>query len=292
MASSAAAWTRQKEADMATLAERLGHAPNARLAIVNCDDLGSSHAANVAILRALTQGVATSATLMVPCPWAREAARMAKGHDVGVHLTLTAEYPGYRWRSLTCAPSLHDDDGFLPATAAEAIAKATPDDVRVECRAQIDQALAWDVDVTHLDSHMGVVQIDARFFDVYLDLAAMYRLPLRMFGARTDRFLGFSGKARASERGVLFVDHILDSWGGSTRSMLTDKLPRLTGGVTEIFAHPVEDGPELRGYDPDNPQTRVDDGLCFSDPATTALFDDAGIERISYRPLRELQRVS
>ena len=277
---------------MATLAERLGHAPDARLAIVNCDDLGSSHAANVAILRALTEGVATSATLMVPCPWARGAARMAEGHDVGVHLTLTAEYPGYRWRSLTGAASLHDDDGFLPATAAGAIATATPDDVRAECRAQIDQALAWGVDVTHLDSHMGVVQIDARLFDIYLDLAAEYRLPLRMFGARTDRFLGFSGKARASEREVLFVDHILDSWGGSTSTMLNDKLPRLAGGVTEIFAHPVDDGPELRGYDPDNPQGRVDDGLCFTDPATLALFNDAGVQRISYRPLRDLQRAN
>ncbi len=277
-------------AQVVTLAERLGHAPDARLAIVNCDDLGSSHAANVAILKALTEGVATSATLMVPCPWAREAARLAAGHDVGVHLTLTAEYPGYRWRSLTAAASLHDDDGFLPATAAEAIAKATPEDVRAECRAQIDQALAWGVDVTHLDSHMGVVQIDARFFDIYLDLAAEYRLPLRMFGARTDRFLGFSGKARASERGLVFVDHILDSWGGSTRGMLIDKLPQLAEGVAEIFAHPVEDGPELRGYDPENPQGRVDDGLCFADPATKALFDAAGVSRISYRPLRDLQR--
>jgi hypothetical protein len=275
---------------MATLGERLGHAPDARLAIVNCDDFGSSHAANLAILRALTRGVATSATLMVPCPWAREASRMAAGHDVGVHLTLTAEYPGYRWRSLTGAVSLHDDDGFLPATAAEAIAKAQPEEVRGECRAQIDQALAWGVDVTHLDSHMGVVQIDARLFEVYLDLAVEYRLPLRMFGARTDRFLGFSGKARTAGRGVLFVDHILDSWGGDTRKMLIDKLPRLAEGVTEVFAHPVEDGAELRGYDPDNPQTRVDDGLCFTDPATAALFDDAGVTRISYRPLRELQR--
>jgi hypothetical protein len=275
---------------MATLTERLGHAPDARLAIVNCDDFGSSHAANLAILRALTWGVATSATLMVPCPWAREASRMAAGHDVGVHLTLTAEYPGYRWRSLTGAVSLHDDDGFLPATAAEAIAKAQPEDVRGECRAQIDQALAWGVDVTHLDSHMGVVQIDARLFEIYLDLAVEYRLPLRMFGARTDRFLGFSGKERTAERGVLFVDHILDSWGGDTRKMLIDKLPRLAEGVTEVFAHPVEDGAELRGYDPDNPQTRVDDGLCFTDPATAALFDDAGVTRISYRPLRELQR--
>lgn len=57
-------------AGVSTLAERLGHAADARLVIVNCDDLGSAHAANVGIYEALRDGVATSASLMVPCPWA------------------------------------------------------------------------------------------------------------------------------------------------------------------------------------------------------------------------------
>jgi chitin disaccharide deacetylase len=39
-----------------TLAERLGHAPDAKLLIVNCDDLGSSHSANLAIFQALRHG--------------------------------------------------------------------------------------------------------------------------------------------------------------------------------------------------------------------------------------------
>ena len=33
----------------ASLAERLGYGADERLLIVNCDDIGSSHAANVAI---------------------------------------------------------------------------------------------------------------------------------------------------------------------------------------------------------------------------------------------------
>lgn len=77
------------------LAQHLGDPRDTRYLIINCDDLGSSHAANVASLKAMDEGIATSATLMVPCPWAREAAEMFKGRDVGVHLTLTAEYPGY-----------------------------------------------------------------------------------------------------------------------------------------------------------------------------------------------------
>jgi len=199
-----------------TLAQRLGHGANARLLIVNCDDLGSSHGANAAILRAMDEGVATSATLMVPCPWAREAARMFAGRDIGVHLTLTAEYPGYRWRALTGAASLHDDDGFMPATMEAALAKADVAEVRAECHAQIEQALAWGVDVTHLDAHMGTVQLAARLFEVYVDLAVEFALPLRMVGRGTDERQGFDGRRRAAERGVLFPDNFISPWPRDT----------------------------------------------------------------------------
>jgi predicted glycoside hydrolase/deacetylase ChbG (UPF0249 family) len=275
-----------------TLAERLGYRADQRVLIVNCDDLGSSHSANVAILRAFDTGVATSATLMVPCPWAREAARMFAGRDVGVHLTLTCEYPGYRWRSLTGARSLHDDDGFMPATIQEVWARADMDDVRAELRAQVDQALAWGLDVTHLDSHMGTVQLERRFFDAYLDLAAEYDLPMRMAGARQDEALGFEGRRRAAERGVLHTDRFISVWPKDTRTEFFARVPSLIPGVTEVFAHPVDDGPELRAYDPDHPDIRANDALAFSDPAMVALFDAAETIRISYRPLRDLQRRS
>ena len=47
---------------MATLAERLGYGPDDRVLLINCDDLGSCHAANVGIYEALRDGVATSAS--------------------------------------------------------------------------------------------------------------------------------------------------------------------------------------------------------------------------------------
>ena len=62
-----------------TLAERLGYGSDARLLIINCDDLGACHAANVGTYEALREGIATSASLMVPCPWAREAAVAVPG---------------------------------------------------------------------------------------------------------------------------------------------------------------------------------------------------------------------
>ena len=105
---------------MTTLAERLGHDADARLLIVNCDDLGMCDSANEGVYHSLRHGFATSATLMVPCPWAREAAAQYRGEDVGVHLTLTSEWELYRWGPITQAPSLLGGDGGFPRTIEDA----------------------------------------------------------------------------------------------------------------------------------------------------------------------------
>jgi hypothetical protein len=278
------------DAFVSSLVQRLGHPEDARLVILNCDDLGSSHAANLAALEAVEQGVATSATLMVPCPWALEAVELFKGRDVGVHLTLTAEYPTYRWRSLSGAASLHDDAGFLPRTAAEVWARADLADVRRECRAQIDQALAWGVDVTHLDSHMGVVQTNPRYYDLYLELAAAYRLPLRMAGKSAESALGFPIWGPAARLGLVHPDDFCFRWKSPTKALLARRLPALAPGVAEFILHPALDGPELRAYDLDAAQVRVDDHACALDPDVAALFAAERIERISFRALRDLQR--
>src|SRR5437588_11076282 len=101
---------------MTTLAERLGFPSDAKLLIVNCNDLGSSHAANLGVYEALREGVATSATLMVPCPWARDAAARYRGEEVGVHLTINAEYDIYRRGPITHDASLLDGAGGIPST--------------------------------------------------------------------------------------------------------------------------------------------------------------------------------
>lgn len=276
-----------------TLVEKLGYPADARLVILNCDDLGSSHSANLGALEAVEKGLATSATLMVPCPWAKEGAQLFAGKDVGVHLTLTAEYPTYRWRSLTGAASLHDDDGCLPRTAQAVWDKADIADVAAECRAQINQALAWGVDVTHLDSHMGVNQTHPRYYALYLELAAEYRLPLRMAGKNAENALGFPVRAPAAERGLLHPDDFFFRWKDETAELMKRRLPKLEpGSVAEFLIHPALDGPELRGYDLDAAQVRVDDHACALDEQLAALFETERIERISFRPLRDLQRAN
>lgn len=272
------------------LVERLGHPGGARLLIVNCDDVGSSHAANLACEQAMRDGIATSGTLMAPCPWAREAVERFAGLDLGVHLTLTAEYDHYRWRSLTGADSLHDAEGYLPRTAAEALTRVRPEDVLRECRAQIDLALSWGVDVTHLDTHMGVVQLDPRLAEIYVALAVEYRLPVRMLGRRHHEDLAFDARVWARDAGVLFPDDFIAEWGESTRAVFARELAACGPGVSEFNIHPVLDGPELRGYDPREMHIRVADQACAIDTEVASWIAEGGFTPVSYRPLRDLQR--
>lgn len=274
---------------MASLTERLGYSADAKLLIVNCDDLGSSAAANRATAAALVAGTATSATLMVPCPWALDGVERFQG-GIGVHLTLTCEYPAYRWRSLTGASCLHDDQGYMPQTREAVWARADLEDVRLECRAQVEQALAWGVAVTHLDAHMGTMQVDRRYFEIFVDLAVAYDLPLRMWGARAEAELGFPGRDMAAGRGLVFPDHMTSTWGKPAKPAFADILANLRPGVTEVYVHPVEDGPELRGYDPDHPQIRVDDFALMTDPELPQMIAASGATLISFAPLRDLQR--
>ena len=243
---------------MPSLAERLGHPADAKLLILNCDDLGFCHAANVGVYEALREGLATSASLMVPCPWARGAAAGYRGEDVGVHLTVNAEHDLYRWGPITHAPSLLDGDGGFPRTVADVWDHADLDEVRRECRAQIERAILWGFDVSHLDAHMGTMQIKSEFFDVYLDLAVEFRLPLRLSGPDTESLIGFPFRALAADEGVVFPDDFVYVPGVGSRQILLDAIPGIGPGVTEAYLHPAVDSPELQAMATDW-EARVDD---------------------------------
>ena len=237
----------------------------------------------------MVYGVATSATLMVPCPWAREAARMFQRLSVGVHLTLTCEYRGYRWRGLTNGASLHDDEGFFPTTTEAALQQVDVAQARAECRAQIEAALSWGVDVTHLDTHMNVLQTRTDLYEIYLDLAEEFRLPVRMFSRGASEKQGFQSRERAGARACCSPSTSCIP-GPAHAGRVLEEIPKLPPGVSEIFAHPALDGEELRAYDTDNADIRAHDAACLTDPMIADLLDQHDIKRISFRELRELQR--
>jgi chitin disaccharide deacetylase len=279
---------------MVTLAERLGHQADDRLLILTAHDLGSSHAANTGVYQALRNGLATSASLMVPAPWSREAAASYRGEDIGVQLTLNAEFDLYRWGPITHAPSLVDGDGGFPRTADELWEHADLDEVRRECRTQIERAIVWGFDVSHLDSHLGALHMRPEFFDIYLELALDFRLPIRLPSISGERAAGFPMRRLAAEEGVLFPDHleVVGSGGVGSRRAIGRVLNDLQPGVTEVYVHPASDTPELRAHAPDWAQ-RVDDlHLVAHDTDLTTTIKRSGVILLSYRDLRESQRHS
>ncbi len=274
---------------MTSLAERLGYSAEDKLLIVNCDDLGSSRAANVAVYESLRSGLGTSATLMVPCPWARDAAAMYRGEDVGVHLTLNSEWDTYRWGPITHSPSLLDGDGGFPRTIEDVWDHADLDEVRKECLAQIERAIFWGFDVSHLDSHMGTLQLRPEFFDVYLELAVDFALPLRMAGRASQARVGFPFRDLAAAEEIVFPDHFVMAPIGARRA-LERLLFDLRPGVTEVYLHPAVDTDELRSSHPDWAGRVEDHETLCHDTAFANLLERAGVIRIGYRELRDLQR--
>jgi chitin disaccharide deacetylase len=272
-----------------SLNERLGLAPDTRSVIITCLDLGQSHAANVGVYDSLRGPVATTASIMVPCPWAREAASRFRGEDVGVQLTLNAEHALYRWGPITHAPSLLDGNGGFPVTRPDLWDHADLDEVRRECRAQIERAIVWGFDVTHLTSHWDAMILRPEFFDVLLDMAVEFSLPLHLPSADEQRNAGFDFRSLAAEEGILFPDRSVEVGAGAARS-LENVLFTLEPGVTELRMGPCIDTPELRALTTDWAKM-VEQHDVLVDPATTRLLDRAGVSRVGYRQLRTAQRL-
>jgi predicted glycoside hydrolase/deacetylase ChbG (UPF0249 family) len=275
-----------------SLAEALSFQPGAHLLIVACDDLGLCHASNVGAYDALRSGMATTAGLMVPCPWSREAAANYRGEDVGVHLTLNAEYDLYRWGPITQAPSLLDGDGGFPRTLDDLWDHADVEEVRRECRAQIERAILWGFDVSHLSSHLGALEFRPEFFDVALELAVEFRLPLRLSSQSVERSVGFPFRRLAAEEGVCAPDYLVRSRARPGRVALDRLLGDISPGVTEVVFRPAVDTAELRALAPDWASLVDDYDVVTVGQSLRALAARAGVTLIGYREIRQLQRAT
>lgn len=284
-----------------TLAEQLGYKATDKLLIVNGDDVGMSHSANVATIQAMEKGAMRSGTIMVPCPWFPEIAQYAKSHpnsDFGIHLTHTSEWNGYRWGPVApknLVPGLLDKDGYLWEDE-EAVYKASnTKEALIEGRAQIKKALAAGVDVTHIDSHMGTLQLNPEYLDVYLQLADEFNVPVRMAGAETLHRFGQKGlREKFAAKGIVFPDYFiydeLPQAKNGVKKFWMGIVGNLKPGVTELYIHAQVISDEAKAIS-GSWKTRAEEFETFTnDPDMKKLLKDEGIILIGYKPLRELQR--
>lgn len=283
------------------LAELLGYEADDRLLIINADDLGMSHATNQAVFDAFERGVLTSATMMMPTAWVKEVALWVQDHpqaDIGIHLTHTSEWRLYRWAPVagrSIVPGLLAPDGYMWPRIQDVYENATPEEADIEARAQIDYARQLGIEPTHIDSHMGTLQLHEDFWRVYLQLSVDYRLPQRQASPEMYALGGAPGrKDQEKAAGVAGPDHLIH---GLPEPQDVSEIPafyehilrHLRPGITELYLHPAIDGPEMRAICGSYLRRDVDYRWLI-DPRTRELIDELGIKLISYRPLRDLMR--
>jgi predicted glycoside hydrolase/deacetylase ChbG (UPF0249 family) len=285
-----------------SLGERLGYPADARILIVNGDDVGMCHTANLATIESLERGLMTSATILVPCPWFLEIANYARTHpekNFGIHLCQTSEWQTYRWgpvASRSEVPGLIDPEGYLWHETPQVYARSSPAEAATEAQAQIRKALAAGVDVTHLDSHMGVLQMHPAYLAKYLELAVEFDLPVRMASQATFAQSGqdTGWRAKFAAQGILFTDDFiyddLNEEPKDVKGYWMRKLASLKPGVTELFIHAGQPTDELKAITNSWKTRSAEFEVFTNDPELRALVEREKIVRIGYRPIRDLQR--
>jgi predicted glycoside hydrolase/deacetylase ChbG (UPF0249 family) len=279
------------------LAETLGLQ---RAVILHVDDLAMCHGANRAFLDLARAGLVTSGSVMVPCPWFREIAEAASGDaalDLGVHLTLTSEWPHYRWRPLTTtsrASGLIDNDGYFWRDVASLRAHLVPEAAEAELRAQIELALASGIAATHFDAHMAAAMLP-ELLDLHVRLGLEYGLvpvlPRGIRWAPEPESYG-AALARLDAMGLPVIDHFrgtLPVEADQTRPRYQEAVTGLPAGVTHFALHATMPG-EIETIAPDHAGWRTREFALFASGAVAEWCAEAGIAAIGYREIQRLWR--
>jgi chitin disaccharide deacetylase len=277
---------------LALLGTLLPCAPRAQAAsnevrlLVRGDDMGMATAINHACIESYRKGIVRSVEVMVPCPWFLEAVRLLQENpdlDVGVHLTLTSEWENLKWRPLTHASSLIDDDGYffpmvwpnpnLPPKTSLRESSWTLAEVEAELRAQIEIALRHLPHVSHLSAHMGFTGLDPSIAALVRTLAKEYNLEAETEGEPLRRFPGWGRTRSVTER----ITHVVKT------------LDTLEAGTYLFIEHPAYDVPEMqalghKGYE-DVAADRAAVTAVFTSPEVKAAIQRNGIRLISYKDL-------
>ena len=164
------------------IAERLGYDKNAKLLIIHADDIGIAHSINIASFDAYKNNAINSGAAMIPSPWIKEVAEFHKKHpnyDLGIHLTLTAEWKNYKWRGVSPSneiPSLLNEYNEFYDNTSDVNINANPEEVRKELQAQIDYARSLGINPSHIDSHMGAIAVNKDLWRVYIEVGHKNKL--------------------------------------------------------------------------------------------------------------------
>lgn len=272
-----------------------GGAPG-RVVVPHVDDLGMCHGANRAFLELAAAGHVTCGSVMVPCPWFREIAEAGAvdpGLDLGVHLTLTSEWSGYRWAPISTrsrASGLLDEDGYFPRDVATLARQVVPEAAEAELRAQMDRAIAAGLRPTHVDAHMAAAMLPA-LLDAHVRIARDYGVfPV------LPRAIRFAPDPERYDEAVAALDRaglpVVDGLRGTlpvTEAELAGRWEEMVGalppGTTHLALHATAPG-DFAAVSPGHAPWRFAEYRLFASGAASRLFDAAGVRRIGTRTLQ------
>jgi len=282
------------------LAELLGYPRNAKLLIIHADDMGLAHSVNTATIKAFDNKGITSGSIMVPCPWAQEIISYVKDHpgmDVGIHLTLTAEWDLYKWGGVTSSDQisslLDKNNNFFPSV--EALGKsAKGTDAEKELRAQVDKVIASGIKPTHLDTHMGSVLANPELVKIYLSLSDIYHLPVLFPRAYLSWFQPEMAKSMESK--IFLLDNLFmlepKMIAGNWIDAYKTGIESLKPGLKEIIVHLAIDNDEMqavcKGHDDYGSVWRQKDLDMVSGSEFKELLKANNVILIGWKQIRDL----
>lgn len=292
-------------AEEQTYAEKLGWPKGAKVVIFHVDDAGMHHDANVGAIEAMEKGVATSASIMFPCPWVPDIVKYAKAHpesDFGLHCTLTSEWGGYRWGPVAgkaAVPGLVDGEGCLWPEVEQVAAKATPDEVETELRAQLDRCLTMGWKPTHLDSHMGTVFASPLFLERYIKIGAEHGIPVMAPGGH-GQFMRQETPEVADQIGILgqmvwalglpVLDDLHTGYGAkgaeNKKAQIIEFLRTMQPGLTQFIVHatrPSDNFKEVTGSGP----MRLAELEALTSPEVKKVVEEEGVILTTWRELKQ-----
>ena len=287
-------------------AEKLGFPAGKKVLILHADDIGMCEEANSSVFPYLENKQIQSAAIMVPCPYAEEAILWAADNpnmDVGLHLTHTSEWKTYRWGTVedpAKVPGLLDPDGKMWRSVEEVVMNATPQEVELEIRAQIEKAISLGMKPSHIDTHMGTLYGSPKFVEVFLKVAEEYNIPANAIELSVPQVVEHFRKAgypitdevikTMADYSLPKVDFFSSVPKGKTyeekREKFFNHVKEIPAGLTEIIFHPSVESENLKSIT-NSWQQRVWEAEMFSDPVVNQFFSD---EEIIFTTWKEIMQ--
>ncbi len=265
--------------------------------IINADDLGLHPQIDQGIFKAHTEGIVTSASLLVTAPNTAIAVRQANQIQLalGLHFCLTNHLPpaappkDIRW----LAPGGRFRGSWAELSTAWLMQLIPADEVVIELRAQIARAKELGAQIDHLDTHQHLHLLPG-ISKIVDEVARELRLPVRWplenpgiewlahpRSAIKSSILGSLARLTPPGRAQRVRAYGVFESGRLTEKALLRLLRQLPDGPSEIVTHPGEN-PAIVESDPSWRYDWEKELKTLTSPGVAAEIDRLGISLTTY----------